>query len=162
MPISEVAHSLVLQYPQSDRSLCYIPKIISFHVLVDNNTYRRREIILTTSKRYVATLFRKRKVFIHLIRHAPDYSPFCTDGHERWRGDTPPHFDRLRWGERGGAVEAKCGGCERGLLFRWRWHGGGEGTAGISSQESHKARYLFRTHDRRRGKARPSEEKRIE
>jgi len=36
------------------------------------------------------------------------------------------------------AVEAKCGGCERGLLFRWGWHGGGEGTAGTSSQESHR------------------------
>jgi len=32
------------------------------------------------------------------------------------------------------AVEAKCEGCERGLLFRWGWHGGGEGTAGTSSQ----------------------------
>src|SRR5260370_28707628 len=35
-----------------------------------------------------------------------------------------------------GAVEAKCGGCERGLLFRWGWYGGGEGTAGTSSQGS--------------------------
>jgi hypothetical protein len=30
------------------------------------------------------------------------------------------------------AVEAKCGGCERSLLFRLGEHGGGEGTAGGS------------------------------
>ena len=41
------------------------------------------------------------------------------------------------------AVEAKCGGCERGLLFRWSWHGGREGTAGESSQESHKGANWF-------------------
>src|SRR6266581_3074080 len=34
------------------------------------------------------------------------------------------------------AVKTKCGGCERRLLFRWRWHGGGEGTAGTSSQKA--------------------------
>jgi hypothetical protein len=59
---------------------------------------------------------------------------------ERWRGrDKPPHFVRLRWwmGWQG-AVEAKCGGCERGLLFQWGWHGGGAGTAGTSSQGSHR------------------------
>ena len=33
------------------------------------------------------------------------------------------------------AVEAKCGGCERSPESRWSWHGGGEGTAGVSSQE---------------------------
>jgi hypothetical protein len=34
------------------------------------------------------------------------------------------------------AVEAKCGGCERSLLSRLGWYGGGEGTAGSSSQKS--------------------------
>src|SRR5512135_20616 len=49
--------------------------------------------------------------------------------------DTPPHFDRLRWSGVSGAVEAKCGGCERSLLFRRKWQGGVAGTAGASSQE---------------------------
>jgi hypothetical protein len=36
-------------------------------------------------------------------------------------GGKPPHFDRLRrrWVSME-AVEAKCGGCERSLLSRWR------------------------------------------
>ncbi len=57
------------------------------------------------------------------------------NGENTWRrcGGKPPHFDRLRrWCERLEAVEAKCGGCERGLLSRSGWHGGGEGTAGDS------------------------------
>jgi hypothetical protein len=45
----------------------------------------------------------------------------------------PPHFDRLRrWWVGMEAVEAKCGGCERGLVSRSGWHGGGEGTPGAS------------------------------
>ncbi len=77
-----------------------------------------------------------RKALVRLARHSSDHSPFC-HGEQEWRrgGNRPTHFARLRWGEVGGAVEAKCVGCERGLLFRWRWHGGGEGTAGTSSQK---------------------------
>src|SRR5215469_624686 len=52
------------------------------------------------------------------------------------RRQMPLHFDRLRWGGGSGAVEAKCRGCERRLLFGWRWQGGRAGTAGFSSQES--------------------------
>lgn len=57
------------------------------------------------------------------------------NGENAWRrwGGKPPHFDRLRrWGEGLEAVEAKCGGCERGLVSRSGWQGGGEGTAGDS------------------------------
>ncbi len=77
-----------------------------------------------------------RKALVRLARPSSDHSPFCHSEHE-WRrgGNTPAPLARLRWGEVGGAVEAKGAGCERGLLFRWRWHGGGEGTAGTSSQK---------------------------
>src|SRR5260221_13980686 len=50
-------------------------------------------------------------------------------------GDTPSHFDRLRWWGGKGAVEAKCEGCERSRIARWSWHGGGEGLPGVSSQD---------------------------
>lgn len=50
-------------------------------------------------------------------------------------GDTPSHFDRLRWWGGKGAVEAKCEGGERSWVARWSWHGGGKGLPGMSSQD---------------------------
>jgi hypothetical protein len=62
---------------------------------------------------------------------------------EPWGGGkTPSHFDRLRWGEVKGAVEAKCEGCERSQVAWWSWHGGGERLPGVSSQDGALSRPL--------------------
>ncbi len=79
---------------------------------MDNINDRRREIILAAQMRFVEEEIiepSERKALTRLTRHPADYTPFCK-GETEWQrgGDTPQHFDRLRWGRVGGAVEAKC------------------------------------------------------
>ena len=102
-----------------------------------NSRYRQLEMPMRKGNP-VATQHRKLERSMRMVVRG---SCRCRGMKQRERtgrcGNKPPHFDRLRWWWVGReAVEAKCGGCERGLLSRWGWHGGGEGTAGTSSQES--------------------------
>jgi hypothetical protein len=84
--------------------------------LMDNSNYRGREIIFTPETRSVAerdsVQYKKGEKHVDKTFIRP-YTLLHWEVYMVERGNTPPHFARLRRGWVSGAVEAKCGGCER-------------------------------------------------